>query len=177
METKVCTKCGEEKPATKEFFFRQKKRPDGLNTQCKDCKNEYSRKYDKENREHIREINRKCYAKNSHRWRGRHKKQRADMPAAVYAIVNKKNNFIYIGSSTAIPARFSKHKSQLKLQRHENPKLQEDYNKYGLDVFEFKLIEEHPCDTDSKILQNIEEKTIKRFLAEGKQLYNFKLLG
>ncbi len=36
--TKKCTKCKEEKPATREYFYRHP-RGDGLRTQCKSCSN------------------------------------------------------------------------------------------------------------------------------------------
>jgi len=36
--TKVCTKCGETKPATLEFFYGQKAHRDGLQPQCKVCR-------------------------------------------------------------------------------------------------------------------------------------------
>lgn len=35
--TKVCTKCGQEKPATREFFYGRPKRSDGLESSCKEC--------------------------------------------------------------------------------------------------------------------------------------------
>ena len=39
---KVCTKCGKSKPATTEFFFRQKNTRDGLCPSCKECKRAYN---------------------------------------------------------------------------------------------------------------------------------------
>lgn len=44
IEMKKCTKCGEEKPATMEFFYKGKKRKDGsfcLRAVCKLCMNKY----------------------------------------------------------------------------------------------------------------------------------------
>ena len=37
MQTKVCTKCGEEKPATTEYFYRSKDCAGGLKSHCKEC--------------------------------------------------------------------------------------------------------------------------------------------
>lgn len=37
IKTKVCTKCREEKPATPEFFFRNKITVDGFHCSCKYC--------------------------------------------------------------------------------------------------------------------------------------------
>lgn len=38
---KRCSKCGEMKPATAEFFTRNKNAPDGLASQCKECRAAY----------------------------------------------------------------------------------------------------------------------------------------
>lgn len=40
---KRCSKCGEEKPATPEFFSRDKRRKDGLQSQCKHCVNTWQK--------------------------------------------------------------------------------------------------------------------------------------
>ena len=39
-QTKICVKCKEELPATRDFFYQNKRRPDGLRGVCKDCFNE-----------------------------------------------------------------------------------------------------------------------------------------
>lgn len=48
-QTKICTKCGQEKPATAEYFNRQKTKPDGLRSHCKDCRKDEHKKYYAEN--------------------------------------------------------------------------------------------------------------------------------
>lgn len=45
MTTKLCSKCGEEKPATLEFFFRHKQGKFGLRAACKQCKVAGDRSY------------------------------------------------------------------------------------------------------------------------------------
>ena len=37
MEMKVCSKCGESKPATTDYFYVHKKTKGGLQSYCKDC--------------------------------------------------------------------------------------------------------------------------------------------
>jgi hypothetical protein len=49
MKTKVCTKCGEEKPATLEFFHKKR---NGLSPECKTCKNLYSKSWHQKNKHH-----------------------------------------------------------------------------------------------------------------------------
>ena len=42
-KTKICTKCGEEKPLTPEFWVKNKGCPDGFAGYCKACKSEQNR--------------------------------------------------------------------------------------------------------------------------------------
>ena len=43
METKVCTKCGIEKPATNEYFYKSERGLYGLRSNCKECANKATR--------------------------------------------------------------------------------------------------------------------------------------
>ena len=43
--TKECKKCGIDKPATSEYFYRHKQCKDGLNTSCKSCIRKYRNNY------------------------------------------------------------------------------------------------------------------------------------
>jgi len=65
----------------------------------------------------------------------------------IYIIQNKINNHIYIGSSVNIKQRFSQHKSTLRHNTHRNKHLQNAWNKYKEENFEFIIIEYH-CDID-----------------------------
>jgi len=62
METKVCTKCGEEKFATSEFFHKDASRPDGRSPYCKDCVRVKSLSYRSRNRDAISRRQRLRYA-------------------------------------------------------------------------------------------------------------------
>ncbi len=42
---KKCSKCGEEKPATVEYFSRDKRNPDELRYACKSCQIEYNKRH------------------------------------------------------------------------------------------------------------------------------------
>lgn len=59
MQTQTCTKCGEEKALTE--FHKNKKGKYGVTSVCKNCKNEYDKKYYQrpEVQERIKEYNRK----------------------------------------------------------------------------------------------------------------------
>lgn len=59
----------------------------------------------------------------------------------IYAIHNIYNDKYYIGQSKNIEHRWMQHRSRLKCQNHENKHLQNAYNKYGNNSFEYIIIE------------------------------------
>lgn len=61
--------------------------------------------------------------------------------SGIYSIRNLENSQLYIGSSKNLYNRLRSHLLHLKNNKHANPKLQNSWNKYGEDVFEFKVIE------------------------------------
>lgn len=61
----------------------------------------------------------------------------------IYIIQNLVNGNIYVGSSSNIKRRFSQHKSTLRHNTHKNKHLQNAWNKYGEENFEFVVIEHH----------------------------------
>lgn len=58
----------------------------------------------------------------------------------VYEIRNKENNRVYIGSTVDLEKRWSSHRAALKGGYHSNKELQKDYDKFGINSFEFKKI-------------------------------------
>lgn len=60
----------------------------------------------------------------------------------IYAIKNKLNNKIYIGQSINIENRWYGHKTSLRHNKHGNKHLQNSWNKYGEDNFDFIVLEE-----------------------------------
>lgn len=60
---------------------------------------------------------------------------------AVYKITNKVNKKFYIGSSKTLKSRWAAHRWELKYNRHHNAYLQNSYNKYGKEVFEYEVLE------------------------------------
>jgi group I intron endonuclease len=62
--------------------------------------------------------------------------------AGVYKIQNMATGKFYIGSSSVnIFYRFNRHISQLKNNKHFNSKLQNSFNKHGIDCFELSVLE------------------------------------
>ena len=59
----------------------------------------------------------------------------------VYEIFNMVNGKSYIGQSTNITQRLSRHKSELRHNKHQNLHLQNAWNKYGEHSFLFNILE------------------------------------
>jgi len=90
----------------------------------------------------------------------------------VYQIKNTVNNKIYVGESFYGEHRFRQHLCDLRAKRHNNRELQDDFNKFGENVFEWSKIKE--CPEDKYILRLEERKVIQKFRNEKKSLYNIK---
>lgn len=68
----------------------------------------------------------------------------------IYSIVNKINDATYIGSAIGSGnSRWVRHKKDLKANNHHSIYLQRAYNKYGIDSFQFIVLEEI---SDDKLL-------------------------
>lgn len=81
------------------------------------------------------------------------------MVSGIYTITNKVNGKLYVGLSNNVYHRFNQHKSDLNHNRHINPYLQNSWNKYGSDAFEFKLLK---C-CKPRYLKRFEKVYIKKF--------------
>ena len=90
----------------------------------------------------------------------------------VYIIMCIQNNRMYIGQTKNYKNRINNHKYHLKNNNHDNIYLQEDFNRYGLSSFTFKII-----DICNKRQQAIEKETYWINYYGGincKNLYNCK---
>ena len=77
MDTKRCTKCGEEKPTTAEYFSRDDQMKRGLKSQCKSCRNKY---YAERDREQMRAYRKQWCEENPEKKRVGQKKWREENP-------------------------------------------------------------------------------------------------
>ena len=68
------------------------------------------------------------------------------MKSGIYKILNKINNDCYIGSSVNLSNRKSRHFKDLQNKCHHSIILQRSVEKYGIENFEFQIIEE--CEKD-----------------------------
>lgn len=69
-----------------------------------------------------------------------------NMESVIYKILCSANNHYYVGSSCQFTQRRATHLRKLRQQVHENPHLQNCYNKYGPESLVFSILES--CETD-----------------------------
>ena len=83
----------------------------------------------------------------------------------IYRITNTINGNTYIGKTgTSFGDRWDCHRTQLNGGYHDNPHLQNAWNKYGKDAFEFDVVEEV---SDKSLLNELEIKYIKSYREKG----------
>ena len=73
--------------------------------------------------------------------------------SAIYQIINSKTGAYYIGSTTNTTTRFASHRYRLRRGIHNNPYLQNSWNKHGEAAFEFRIVGICPPDKLATIEQ------------------------
>lgn len=92
----------------------------------------------------------------------------------VYVIRNIKNGKVYVGQTNDLKLRKRNHFSDLKANIHHNKHLQNAWNKYGEENFEFEVLEECPLEK----LNEVEIYWIKFYESYNRRFgYNFELGG
>lgn len=61
-------------------------------------------------------------------------------PSGIYAIINKVNGKLYVGSAIDLKNRWAVHRRALRGNFHHSPRLQNAWNKYGEEAFEFHVL-------------------------------------
>jgi hypothetical protein len=89
----------------------------------------------------------------------------------IYKIINQKTKDYYVGSSSEIPRRWRRHVEMLDGNRHVNKKLQNAWNKYGKDCFEFFVVEQL---TEAQSLIEVEQRYLDVASSEQSKTYNLK---
>jgi group I intron endonuclease len=93
--------------------------------------------------------------------------------SGIYKIINRVNGKYYVGSSISIiggKGRWANHKGKLKYKRHENYKLQKDWDEYGKDNFDFVVVEN--CESDKLKIKLLEQKYLDVAKTEQDKCYN-----
>jgi group I intron endonuclease len=81
--------------------------------------------------------------------------------SGVYIIRNSVNSKVYVGSARNFWNRYQGHRSNLRRNKHHNKHIQNFYNKYGEDAFNFNLLELVPDEVNE--LVKAENAHIKAF--------------
>lgn len=85
----------------------------------------------------------------------------------IYLITNKLNGKVYVGASQNIESRWKSHKQSLNKNKHHSKLLQNAWNEYGEENFEFKVI--HECEN----LRIVEQEFLDKYQSfEPKHGYN-----
>lgn len=71
----------------------------------------------------------------------------------VYEIVNNITGKRYYGQTHDIEKRIYRHKSDLINNRHCNIYLQQDFNRYGMDIFSFNILYESLTESEANIIE------------------------
>jgi len=122
MECKKCNKCNNEYPITNEYFFSDKSKKDGFTGICKTCKKNKEVFYLESDIGKIIDANDTC-------------------KVGIYKISNKINNKNYIGSTVNLYRRKNEHLTKLRKNTHYNAYLQNSFNKYEEENFEFTILD------------------------------------
>jgi hypothetical protein len=157
LQRKVCLGCNKEFGISN--FHKQKVSQDGHESKCKTCRFEKNKEnmQDPDYREKVRQ---------------RSQEYRDNMAGAIYCIKNTATDKCYVGKSKNYITRKGEHASRLRKGKHENPRLQEDWTKFGEDAFEFSVLEEMPAQCDDSILFDREAYHMQDFVNKGIKLYN-----
>lgn len=65
----------------------------------------------------------------------------ASDPMGIYGIFNTVNGKVLVGSSVHLKTRWKQHRNDAQKGVHTNPHFQAAWNKYGMDAFEFRVLE------------------------------------
>lgn len=86
----------------------------------------------------------------------------------IYIIQNTENGKFYVGRTNDPQARKRGHLSELRRGIHGNPKLQNAFNKYGIDSFTFSVVD---C-CSSELIRDREQEWFDKFNRDTSLLYN-----
>jgi len=161
----------QQKEAKRKYDKQYNKRTNVIERNRLRHKQNYS---DQEYVDHRRTYGRKYYSENKEKklsYAKAYSRQiREAEPACIYQIKNTINNKVYIGQTFRGKLRWKQHIRILKTKKHKNHKLQQDFDKYGQEAFEWSVIKEYPQDREMLMIE--EAREIQRRIDDGNDLYN-----
>jgi len=97
------------------------------------------------------------------------------LKSGIYKLLNTSNGRFYIGSAKEFKSRWQSHARQLKVGKHSNKYLQNDFAKCGTEAFEFHVIELMDSSKEQRLLR--EQHYLDQFHDNMESCYNFKKLA
>ena len=100
-------------------------------------------------------------------------------PAGIFAVKNKPDNKMFIGTSLNLPAKIRGITFELEMGKHAFSNLAEDYKRHGKDQFEITILDqiEVKDETEKELkseLETLEEMWVDKLKNEGIIFYNKK---
>lgn len=96
------------------------------------------------------------------------------LAGVIYKIINKIDGKYYVGSSIEIKRRWRNHRNCLRSNKHHNNYLQNAWNKYGPETFDFVIVE---ADITEKDLLLTEQKYLDVAKEEKDKCYNMSFIA
>ncbi len=99
-------------------------------------------------------------------------------PMGIYRVRNIINGRSLVGSSTNLPAMLNRQRAQLNMGAHTNRALQQDWNEFGAQAFEFETLDtltppqEEPNYDPTDDLRALEELWLDRLSPFAERGYN-----
>jgi hypothetical protein len=143
---------------------------------------EWDRSYKERNGERLKQYRYDKYWSDPETSRAIAKERRealiAKSPCYIYAVLCVPEERYYIGQTKFLRSRWQGHRQSFR--NDCNPcgtgrEMQEDYNRYGEEAFEYMILKELAADASEEDRIEEEGKMILQFIAEGKAIYNSKL--
>ena len=189
METKVCTKCKEEKNVCDFYLDRQKK--NGLSSDCKVCRKKSVKNYGEKNPNKIKQSKQKEYLKNIEKYRTRNKKWKSENPnymlnyLKIYYDKNKvqlleKQKKYYESNKGSILKKYQEYVKNNSKKTSKNQKEYRTKNKEGLREYinQYKR-KRRQTDIIFKLRDNISHRTrqIFKYFNTEKKNKTFDIVG
>jgi Family of unknown function (DUF6150) len=100
-------------------------------------------------------------------------------PMGVYQVRNTVNGKLLVGASVDLPSILNRHRADLRMGGHRNHELQNDWNEFGAEAFEFEILDtltppELPDYKPKDDLQALEELWLDKLSPFEERGYNVK---
>ena len=105
------------------------------------------------------------------------KYKNTEIPAVIYQIKNTANNKVFVGSSMNYKSVINGQRFQLETGSHRLTELQQDWEKYGAETFEFQILDtlkqkDDPYFDSRDALEKLEQQWLDKLQPYGERGYN-----